>query len=57
MRAVQTLRDKDLTRPYPNMGYRKYPRIREKITSLADAISLVRAERSDAAKRERVERA
>jgi photosystem II stability/assembly factor-like uncharacterized protein len=36
--AVQTLRDKDLTRPYPNMGYRQYPRIREEITSLAGAI-------------------
>ncbi|HYT64784.1 MAG TPA: hypothetical protein VEL51_00085 [Vicinamibacterales bacterium] len=36
--AVQTLRDRDLTRPYPNMGYRQYPRIREEITSLAGAI-------------------
>jgi photosystem II stability/assembly factor-like uncharacterized protein len=37
--SVQTLRDNDLTRPYPNMGYRQYPRIREEITSLSGAVS------------------
>jgi photosystem II stability/assembly factor-like uncharacterized protein len=37
--AVTTLRDKDVTRPYPNMGYRQYPRIREEITSLSGAVS------------------
>jgi hypothetical protein len=37
--AVTTLRDKDITRPYPNMGYRQYPRIREEITSLSGAVS------------------
>jgi photosystem II stability/assembly factor-like uncharacterized protein len=37
--AVQTLRDRDLTRPYPNMGYRQYPRLREEITSLSGAVS------------------
>ncbi|HYT75959.1 MAG TPA: hypothetical protein VEL79_14490, partial [Vicinamibacterales bacterium] len=37
--AVTKLRDDDLTRPYPNMGYRQYPRIREEITSLSGSIS------------------
>ena len=37
--AVTTLRDRDVTRPYPNMGYRQYPRIREEITSLSSAVS------------------
>ena len=36
---MTTLRDKDITRPYPNMGYRQYPRIREEITSLSGAVS------------------
>jgi hypothetical protein len=39
LKAVQGLRDDDLTRPYPNMGYRQYPRIREEINSLYGAIS------------------
>ena len=39
LKAVQTLRDDDLARPYPNMGYRQYPRIREEITSLAGSVS------------------
>jgi hypothetical protein len=39
LKAVETLRDDDLTRPYPNMGYRQYPRIREEISSLSGAIS------------------
>ena len=39
LKAVETLRDDDLTRPYPNMGYRQYPRIREEINSLSGAIS------------------
>jgi hypothetical protein len=33
------MRDEDLTRPYPNMGYREYPRIREEIQSISGAIS------------------
>ena len=37
--AVKKLRDDDLTRPYPNMGYRQYPRIREEINSLSSAVS------------------
>jgi hypothetical protein len=37
--AVTTLRDRDITRPYPNMGYRQYPRVREEITSLSGAIA------------------
>jgi hypothetical protein len=39
LKVVQSLRDDDLTRPYPNMGYRQYPRIREEIGSLYGAIS------------------
>jgi photosystem II stability/assembly factor-like uncharacterized protein len=39
LKAVQSLRDDDLTRPYPNMGYRQYPRIREEIASLSGSIS------------------
>ena len=37
--SVTKLRDEDLTRPYPNMGYRQYPRIREEIQSLSGAIT------------------
>jgi hypothetical protein len=37
--SVTKMRDDDLTRPYPNMGYRQYPRIREEIQSLSGAIS------------------
>jgi len=37
--SVTTMRDEDLTRPYPNMGYRQYPRIREEIQSLSGAIA------------------
>ena len=39
LKALQALRDNDLARPYPNMGYRQYPRIREEITSLAGSVS------------------
>jgi hypothetical protein len=39
LRAVTRLRDDDLTRPYPNMGYRQYPRIAQEIQSLAGAVS------------------
>jgi len=39
LKAVQALRDDDLTRPYPNMGYRQYPRIREEINSLSGSVS------------------
>jgi hypothetical protein len=39
LKAVQSLRDDDMARPYPNMGYRQYPRIREEINSLSGAIS------------------
>ena len=37
--AVKTLRDDDLTRPYPSMGYRQYPRVREEINSLSGSVS------------------
>jgi photosystem II stability/assembly factor-like uncharacterized protein len=37
--SVTKMRDDDLTRPYPNMGYRQYPRIREEIQSISGAIS------------------
>jgi photosystem II stability/assembly factor-like uncharacterized protein len=39
LKAVQDLRDDDMTRPYPSMGYRQYPRIREEINSLYGAVS------------------
>jgi len=39
LNAVKALRDNDLTRPYPNMGYRQYPRIREEIASLSGSIA------------------
>jgi hypothetical protein len=39
LEAVKGLRDDGMTRPYPNMGYRQYPRIREEINSLSGAIS------------------
>jgi photosystem II stability/assembly factor-like uncharacterized protein len=39
LRAVTRLRDDDLTRPYPNMGYRQYPRIAQEIQSLSGAVS------------------
>ena len=39
LKSVLSLRDDDLTRPYPNMGYRQYPRIREEINSLYGAVS------------------
>jgi hypothetical protein len=45
--AVLALRDNDLTRPYPNMGYRQYPRIREEITSLSGSISRAPARPTD----------
>jgi hypothetical protein len=37
--SVTKMRDDELTRPYPNMGYRQYPRIREEIQSLSGAVS------------------
>jgi photosystem II stability/assembly factor-like uncharacterized protein len=37
--ATTKLRDEDLTRPYPNMGYRQYPRIAQEIQSIAGAVS------------------
>ena len=39
LKAIQDLRDDDMARPYPGMGYRQYPRIREEINSLYGAIS------------------
>jgi len=37
--AVTTLRDRDLTRPYPNMGYRQYPRLLQEIMSVSGAVT------------------
>jgi photosystem II stability/assembly factor-like uncharacterized protein len=37
--AVAKLRDDELTRPYPNMGYRQYPRIAQEIQSIAGAVT------------------
>ncbi len=37
--AVKTLRDDDIVRPYPSMGYRQYPRIREEIQSVSGAVT------------------
>ena len=45
--AVKKLRDEDLTRPYPNMGYRQYPRIREEIQSVSGAVSRAAARPTD----------
>jgi len=45
--AVTKLRDDDLTRPYPSMGYRQYPRIREEIQSLAGAVNRPAARPTD----------
>ena len=39
LKAVTTLRDDELARPYPNMGYRQYPRVREEINSLSGSVS------------------
>jgi photosystem II stability/assembly factor-like uncharacterized protein len=39
LKSVTALRDDDLTRPYPSMGYRQYPRIREEISSIAGGVS------------------
>jgi hypothetical protein len=39
--SIKQLRDDDLTRPYPNMGYRQYPRIAQEIQSIAGAVSRV----------------
>jgi len=37
--ATKKLLEDDLTRPYPGMGYRQYPRIREEIQSLSGAVT------------------
>jgi hypothetical protein len=39
--SIKHLRDDDLTRPYPNMGYRQYPRTAQEIQSIAGAVSRV----------------
>jgi len=36
--ATRKLLEDDLTRPYPGMGYRQYPRLREEIQSLSGSI-------------------
>jgi uncharacterized membrane protein YgcG len=45
--SVTKLREDDLTRPYPSMGYRQYPRIREEIQSLSGAIARAPARPTD----------
>jgi hypothetical protein len=37
--AITRVRDDELTRPYPRMGYRQYPRVREEIQSISGAVS------------------
>ncbi|HEX6974348.1 MAG TPA: hypothetical protein VF147_08105, partial [Vicinamibacterales bacterium] len=39
LEAITKYRDEVLTRPYPSMGYRQYPRLREEIGSLSGAVS------------------
>ncbi len=45
--AVTKLRDDELTRPYPSMGYRQYPRIREEIQSLSGSVARAQARPTD----------
>jgi photosystem II stability/assembly factor-like uncharacterized protein len=45
--AVTKLRDEELTRPYPSMGYRQYPRVSEEIRSLSGSVSRAQAKPTD----------
>jgi photosystem II stability/assembly factor-like uncharacterized protein len=45
--SIKQLRDDDLTRPYPSMGYRQYPRIAQEIQSIAGAVSRVAVRPTD----------
>ena len=36
--ALKTLRDSELARPLPGLGYRQYPRLRENVQSLAGSV-------------------
>ena len=47
LEAVTKLRDEQLTRPYPSMGYRQYPRVREEIQSLSGSVSRAQAKPTD----------
>jgi photosystem II stability/assembly factor-like uncharacterized protein len=46
--ASKKLLEEDLTRPFPGMGYRQYPRLREEITSLSGSVSRAPARPTDA---------
>jgi hypothetical protein len=45
--ASKKLLEDDLTRPYPGMGYRQYPRLREEIQSLSGSVSRAAARPTD----------
>ncbi|HEX3704780.1 MAG TPA: hypothetical protein VHU82_15735, partial [Vicinamibacterales bacterium] len=45
--TVTKLRDEQLTRPYPSMGYRQYPRVSEEIRSLSGSVSRAQAKPTD----------
>ena len=45
--ATKKLLEDDLARPFPGMGYRQYPRLREEIQSLAGAVSRAVARPTD----------
>jgi hypothetical protein len=45
--ASKKLLEDDLTRPYPSMGYRQYPRLREEIQSLSGSVSRAVARPTD----------
>ena len=47
LEAVTKLRDEQLTRPYPSMGYRQYPRVAEEIRSLSGSVSRAQAKPTD----------
>ncbi|MGE5245959.1 MAG: VPS10 domain-containing protein [Betaproteobacteria bacterium] len=47
LQAVTKLRDEQLTRPYPSMGYRQYPRVREEIQSLSGSVSRAQTRPTD----------
>jgi photosystem II stability/assembly factor-like uncharacterized protein len=45
--AAKKLLEDELIRPYPSMGYRQYPRLREEIQSLSGAVSRTAARPTD----------
>jgi hypothetical protein len=45
--ASKKVLEDDLTRPYPGMGYRQYPRLREEIQSLSGSVSRAGARPTD----------